>query len=636
MKKLRNTLSVALTTVVSTYALNLSAGGSLEQVVGTGEFLTPDREIARTVPIFWDERCAQVNYTLDTIPPNAGTPQEIDLVTLRNELQIAFDQWNQIPTSYIDMNITEVRTIGNGTRGFDFINELTFETPPGFGALASSPSFSLPFDATFIPGLDIDGDGDSDVYDPAVAGINVCTDIDSDGDIEFPAGFYRAGTILDNDVQFGQAVLWEVNPSAGGGADIQAVAVHEFGHSHGLSHSLVNTISGSDGSGSTMFPFIAINDPVSEFAARDLHVDDIAWSSITYPEGGIGPLSSLQAGDVSFDQVFKLQTGSVFDAFNNGILGASVYGRLLNQDRAIQVEGFVGNANLLQGPNGGLFLAPIGIGAVDGNYRLPLPNGNYEIFVQSPDVAGATAANVSLTGQVGQIYGLHGFDEEGLGTPNNETNLEDDPGRSRHFAINTNNPTQSADFIVNDSIQLQNFGTQDFGGTGAVLGQQDVIYATRYSNESVLPLLESGAILTTGLFNMTAFDPSQVVRIKRIALVMGRLNEGGSIANIDLSFRFREDNNVAIQDGDLSSFYFNGANGLSQRLSNELRRDPTLDLFLVLETFNDIPLGASGLPPLLALDVEGPFGESFLSLNGGPFEVQTSFNWVMQLNLTPQ
>ena len=613
------------------------AGGNLEQFVGTGQFVAPNLEIARSVPIFWDERCAQVNYTLDTIAPNAGTAQEIDIATVQTELQAAFDQWNAIPTSYIDMNITQVRTIGNGTRGFDFINELTFETPPGFTALASSPSVSLIVDATFTPGLDIDNDGDSDVFDPVLAGVNVCTDIDSDGDIEFPAGFYRAGTILDNDVQFGQNVLWETNPTAAGGADIRTIATHEFGHSHGLSHSLLNNIGAADASGSTMFPFIATQDPNSELAGRTLHTDDIAWSSISYPEGGTGPLSSLQPGDIAFNKVFKVQTGSVFDAFNTGILGASVYGRLLNQDRTIEVEAFAGKANLLRDPTtGSLFLAPIGIGAANGDFQLPLPQGNYELFVQSPDVGGAVAANVSLTGQIGAIYGLHGFDEEGVGTPNNETNLEDDPGRSRHFAINVNNPTQPANFIVNNTIQLQNFGTQDFGGTGAVLGQNDVIYATRYSNNVMLSLLESGAVLTTGLFNMTAFDPSIAVQIKRVALVTGRLNADGTIANIDTNFSYRQANNLVVQDGDLHPFYFDGAKGLSQRLRNELRRDSSLDLFLIVETFNNVPVGPTGIPPLLALDVTGPFGESFLSINGGPFQVQATRNWVMQLNLTPQ
>jgi len=194
-----------------TTGLNVQAGGNLDQfnftgvVIGEGDDAI---ELVGVVPIHWDPRCANVDYTLDTILPNAGTDTEISIEETQAQLQAALDSWNDIPTSYINMNITEVRTIGNGTRGFDFINELTFETPDGFTALASSPSTSLQQDTTFIAGEDIDGDGDSDVFDPVAAGVNVCTDIDEDGDIEFPAGFYTAGTILDNDVQFGADVAW--------------------------------------------------------------------------------------------------------------------------------------------------------------------------------------------------------------------------------------------------------------------------------------------------------------------------------------------------------------------------------------------------------------------------------------------
>ena len=101
------------------------AGGNLD----TFNFTSPggtigEDNIVGIVPIKWDPRCSSIEYTLDTITPNVGTDEEISIEDTREQLQIAFDQWNQIPTSFIEMNITEVRTIGNGLIGFDFINEL--------------------------------------------------------------------------------------------------------------------------------------------------------------------------------------------------------------------------------------------------------------------------------------------------------------------------------------------------------------------------------------------------------------------------------------------------------------------------------------------------------------------------------
>src|SRR5215813_6148294 len=273
----------------------VQAGGSLETIDITNAQPSPIPGLvaAKVIGIKWDTRSIPVKYsmnnTLDPIP-NPLDPHNpvLTLAQAQEALQTSFDTWNQIPTSFIEMNITGT-TANPGFVGFDFVNEVTFRTRPGFTFRASSPSTSLIADTTLVDGDDLDGDGDSDVS----SAITVCTDVDGDGDIEFPAGFYKAGTILDNDVQFntkttnglrftvGDAALDTVTRSV----DLVATATHEFGHSHGLSHVLDNQISKTDGNAVTMFPFIDTGDPVAELNQRSLSSDDIAWSSFFYPEG---------------------------------------------------------------------------------------------------------------------------------------------------------------------------------------------------------------------------------------------------------------------------------------------------------------------------------------------------------------
>src|SRR5215510_1646137 len=306
-------LCLALANVITALA-----GGALETIDTTGNVPSPipGQLVAKLVGIKWDTRSIPVKYsmnnTLDPIPNPLGAPV-LTLAQAQAALQTSFDAWNNIPTSFIDMRITGT-TANPGLAGFDFVNELTFRTAANFTAIAVSPSTSLIADSTFVDGDDIDGDGDSDVS----SAITVCTDVDGDGDIEFPAGFYKAGTILDNDVRFNTKVSNGLRFTVGDEAldtntrsvDLIAVATHEFGHSHGLSHTIDNQISDTDGSASVMVPLVDQGDPASEKARRSLSSDDIAWSSYFYPEGSAtsGP-ASLQQGDKAFDNEYGLIKG---------------------------------------------------------------------------------------------------------------------------------------------------------------------------------------------------------------------------------------------------------------------------------------------------------------------------------------
>ncbi len=309
---------LSLILVALTLQAPLRAGGFLEtpDITGLVPSPLPGHVVGKLVPIRWDARTIPVRYavntTLDPVPNPLG-PAFLALADARAELQASFDAWNVIKTSYMQMVIAGATT-NQGTVGFDMVNELTFRTSSGFGAIASSPSVSLIEDVTFLHGEDIDGDGDADVS----SAIAAASDVDGDGDIEFPAGFYRAGTILDNDVQFNTKTTngyrFTIDPLAADTAsvsvDLMAIAVHEFGHSLGLSHVLDNQISATDGTGSSMFPFIDTSDPASELAQRTLSSDDIAWASYHYQEGTAhtGP-AALQTGDIAFGTVVRDHRG---------------------------------------------------------------------------------------------------------------------------------------------------------------------------------------------------------------------------------------------------------------------------------------------------------------------------------------
>ncbi len=176
-------------------------------------------------------------------------------------------------------------------------------------------------------------------------------------------------------------------------AEFDAAFIHEFGHFSGLDHSQVNVECANPACGTddeeaglpTMFPFLATEQQMT------LSIDDVAWISKLYPAAGVGGFAATHgtiSGTVYFSdgeshaQLVNVIARRVDDPTTVGV----------DESRTTAASGVSGqkfrifNGNPINEPNDQP-LGPFGsqVAGDIGTYEIPLPLGNYRIFVESVD-----------------------------------------------------------------------------------------------------------------------------------------------------------------------------------------------------------------------------------------------------------
>lgn len=636
----------------------LAAGGPLQSFDVTAREPSPveGQVVVQIVPRRWDDACLPITFRVDEALDPIPNPLGADFLTVAeavDTLQAAADVWNDIDTSYVELQVTGT-VLNDVPGGFDLDNEITFQFDPrlpplprvslavDFGAIAYQQQTVLIEDFDFPDGLDLDGDGDADVSDT----IETCTDLDGDGDREFPAKVYSAGSILEVDIVFAAgfntlpdgpdgfrftttAAEIDDNPQS---VDLYAIALEHFGLAHGVAHNAINQRNRFDGRESAMFPTTDTSDVRSQLAERVLDVDSKAISSWLYPEGSAATgRAALQPGDRAFDSVYGIISGNIHSSeLDLPLAGANVFATDARTGRVVSTT--INGTTVWTAPPAGfgsVFIEPE-YHLVDGHYELIVPAGVYTVGIEPVDDEPVLHNSVNLNTILSWTLDIDNFHEEYYNGRWESAN-ERWPGLRVPVRVAAGEVRTGIDFITNRTVTVANFGSLD--ALGSPSDEPGAYYAVRIPTDAYLAADEAagpGAVLHGGEFMTGVAQTSNVPMFAEAIFTTGTVHADGS-ATINLDKTLAKKSRFVAQDFDFSPFYISSPLATARKVRRDLARGKIDDLFLVLR----LPL--DGELPLIGLDGGSDendvpiFGDSFISTDGQTFEPSSEYNFLFRL-----
>jgi uncharacterized repeat protein (TIGR01451 family) len=302
-------------------------------------------------------------------------------------------------------------------------------------------------------------------------------------------------------------------------ANMQATALHEFGHFFGLGHSQVNdnclsnpgtgTCAGTGSEDSfglpTMYPIsFGLQESSGVPAELTLATDDIAWVSLLYPDPNATTGFAATHGTISgtlfaSDGQSAIQGGNMIarQVDNAGTPG-------IREDRRFAVSTvsgylFTGNrGQSITGDNPGSNQGSRNV-ALYGTYSIPVPAGDYTLEVESINSQFTGGSSVGPHGRaVGEVFPIPG-PAEFFSSP--ESNSDTTPGTPATVNVTANNTTSSIDIILNGTANSKDafdtVASNDTVGTATPLGNGT-------TSASISPLTGAGPDMDVYAFTALA------------------------------------------------------------------------------------------------------------------------------------